>query len=65
MHQQEKDDSREEAAAKMRSVFQQEQWFRSPLDGPAVADVVAQMGSTPETVLAHYREIVFPEMKVR
>jgi tripartite-type tricarboxylate transporter receptor subunit TctC len=36
----------------------------SPLDGPTVAETVAQMSNTPESVLAHYRAIVFPEMKV-
>jgi len=31
-----KNDSREVAAAKMRPVFQQEQWLKRPVSGPAV-----------------------------
>jgi tripartite-type tricarboxylate transporter receptor subunit TctC len=37
----------------------------SPLDGPAVARIVAGMASTPEPVLDHYRRVVFPEMKLQ
>jgi tripartite-type tricarboxylate transporter receptor subunit TctC len=35
----------------------------SPLDGTAVADTVATMKNTPDSVIEHYRKIVFPEMK--
>jgi tripartite-type tricarboxylate transporter receptor subunit TctC len=35
----------------------------SPLDGAAVAAAVAAMKQTPDSVIEHYREIVFPAMQ--